>query len=88
MGAALAFRSGDRWAKKGTYLGKNKEVFDAEVFAILQAVRLLNDRKERGRHYTVFSDSQAAISRVQHDRIGPARALARAAIAEANDLIG
>ena len=61
-----------------TYLGKNKGVFDTEVFAILQAANLLCDREERGQRYTVFSDSQAAIARVQHDRIGPAHALAKA----------
>ena len=42
--------------RKGTYLGKNKEVFDAEVFAILQALNVLN-REEWGQRYTVFSDS-------------------------------
>ena len=46
--AVLAFKVGDRWVKRGTYLGKNKEVFDAEVYAILQAVRFLNDREGRG----------------------------------------
>ena len=80
MGAALAFRSAERWVRRGTYLGRNKEVFGAEVFTILQAIRLLNDRGERGQQYTVFSDSQAAIAKVQHDRTGPAQALAKAAI--------
>ena len=60
-----------RWpsggARGGTYLGKNKEVFDAEVFAILHAIRLLNERGETGKEYTISSDAQAAIARVQHD---------------------
>ena len=46
VGAALAFKRRDRLVGKGTYLGKNKEVFDAEVFAILQALNLLNNREE------------------------------------------
>ena len=83
---ALAFRDGDRWAKRGTCLGKNKKVFDAEVFAILQAARLLNDRGERGQVYTAFSDSRAAIARIQHDRTGPAHALAKVAIVVIDDL--
>ena len=69
------------WVKRGTCPGKNKEVFDAEAFATMRATRLLNERGERGRSYTVFSDSQAAISRVQHDMCGPAQALAKRVIA-------
>ena len=64
----------------GTFLGTNKEVFDAEVFAILRAVRLLNERGEFGRDYTIFSDSQAAVARIQHTDCGPAQALARATV--------
>ena len=79
---------GGGWTRKGTYLGRNREVFDAEVFAILRAARPMNGRGERGRDYTIFSDSQAAISRVQHGRCGPAQALARATIAMTNELCG
>ena len=86
MGTAVAFRSREGWVKRGAYLGKNKEVFDAEVFAILRATRLLDERAESGQNYTIFSDSQAAISRVQHDQCGPAQALARAAIAMVDSL--
>ena len=50
-GTRVPFASGAaRWLGVkggGTYLGRNKEVFDAEVFAILQAIRLLNGREER-----------------------------------------
>ena len=61
-------------------MGTNKEVFDAEVFAILQAARLLRDRDEESQAYTIFSDSQAAVARIQHDGCGPAQALARTVI--------
>ena len=64
VGAAVAFWARGSWARGGTYLGSNKEVFGAEVIAILRAVRLLSERNESGRSYTIFSDSQAAISRV------------------------
>ena len=80
VGAAVAYRDGERWVKRGTYLGKNKEVFDAEVYAILRAAKLLDERGERDRAYLVFSDSQAAIARVQHDGTGLAQALAKATI--------
>ena len=80
MGSALAYRGGERWVKRGAYLGRNKEALDAEVYAIMRVVRLLDEREERGQDYTAFSDSQAAIARVQHDRTGPAQALAKAVI--------
>ena len=85
MGAAVAFRRGREWVSRGTYLGRNKEVFGAEVFAILQAIRLLNERDETGGEYTVFLDAQTATARVQHDRCGPAQALARAVISVTDD---
>ena len=45
--AAVAFWRNGGWTRRRTYLGKNKEVFNAEVFALLRAVRLLNERRER-----------------------------------------
>ena len=80
VGAAVAFREGGSWKEEGVYLGKNKEVFGAEVFAIGRALRIINERGERGRRYTIFSDSQAAISRAQHDRTGAGQTLAVDAI--------
>ena len=44
---------------------------------------MFNERDEESRRYTVFPDSQAAISRVQHDRTGPGQMLAIRAIATA-----
>ena len=84
--AAVTFKGREGWVKRGTCLGKNKEVFDAEVFAVLRAARLLNERAESGQSYTIFSDSQAAISRAQHDWCGPAQALTRAVIATVDSL--
>lgn len=72
--------------RRGFYLGKNKEVFDAEAFALLRTVRLLSERGESGRDDTIFPDSQAAVSRIQHDRCGPAQALAKAVVAMVDDL--
>ena len=68
------------WVGRGTYLGTNKEAFGAEVFAILRAVRFLSKRGEEGKTYTIFSDSRAAVARIQHDDCGPTQALARAVI--------
>ena len=40
----------------------------------------MRDREETGASYTIFSDSQAAIFRLQHDECGPAQAMAIGAI--------
>ena len=87
VGAAVAFKEKGDWKREGTYLGRNKEVFDAEVFAIGRALEVLNDRGEESTRYTIFSDSQAALSRVQHDRTGPGQALAIRAINTAKSLV-
>ena len=39
VGAAVAWWRNGGWTGRGTYLGTNKEVFDAEVFAIYQALK-------------------------------------------------
>ena len=67
VGAAITFRREGRWVNHGWYLGKNKEFFDAEVFTIGQDLEELNEREERDTEYMIFSDSQAALSRIQHD---------------------
>ena len=86
VGAAWAWWQGGEWRGDGSFLGTNKEVFDAEVYALLGAIRLLSDRGETGADYTVFSDSQAAIFRLLHEECGPAQALARAAITASQEL--
>ena len=81
VGAACASSSGGgEWVGQGFYLGHNKEVFDAEVFAIYQALRLLDRRQAAGQQYTIFSDSQAAIQRIRTDMLGPGQQWARAAM--------
>ena len=62
------------------HLGSNKEVIDAKVFAIYQALRAIEQRQERGRQYTVFVDSTSAITRVGDDSLGPGQHFAVASI--------
>ena len=61
-------------------LDKNKEVFDAKVFAMWQALRVLEQRNKRSREYTIFVDSTPAITRVRDDTRGPGQRLGVAAI--------
>ena len=88
VGAAAVWWEEGRWRGSGTFLGTNKEVFDAEVFAILQVIKLLNARGEYGRDYTIFSDSQAAVARVQHTDCGPTQALVSAVVDFSHEIRG
>ena len=72
LGAACVWRSPEGgWTGRRFQLGKNKEVFDAEGFAVWQALRVLEQRNERDREYTIFMDSPSAITRVRDDARGP-----------------
>ena len=69
------------------HLGDNKEVFDAEVFAIYQALRVFESRGRFGRRFAVFSDCQPAIQRAGSDVLGPGQCWARAIIEVASLLV-
>ena len=58
---------GGGWTGRRFQLGKNKEVFDAEMFAVWQALGALEQKSEHGREYTIFVDSTSAIARVRDD---------------------
>ena len=62
------------------HLGTNKEVFGAEVYAMYQALNIIDRRQENGHKYTVFVDSTAVIERVRSDSTGPGQRFAVAAI--------
>ena len=81
VGAACAWQDqdGERMGRQ-FYLGDNKEVFDAEVYAIYQALKVFEERRQAGKKYTIFSDCQPAIQRVRTDRLGPGQRWAKASI--------
>jgi ribonuclease HI len=68
------------------YLGKNAEVYDAELFAILKTLQLglkmvENNDIDKPIHVYIFSDSSAAIERLQkHHDLGPGHSIARESI--------
>ena len=57
-----------------------QQVFDAEVYAISQALEILDRRQESGHQCTVFVDPTSAIDRVRTDGIGPGQIFTAAAI--------
>ena len=75
------------WTGRRFHLGTNKEVFDAEVYAIYQALRIFEERHQSGRKYTISSDCQPAIRRALTDALGPCQQWARAIIELATGLI-
>ena len=87
VGAACVWRTPGGWTGRRFHLGKNKEVFDAEVYAIFQALSIINQRQERVHRYTVFVDSTSAIDRVRSDSIGPGQSFAIAAIETCTKII-
>ena len=80
VGVACVWRSLEgAWTGRRFLLGKNKEVFDAEVFAVWQALRALEQRNERDRKYTISLDSTSDITRVREEARGPGKCLGVAA---------
>ena len=87
VGAACAWQTEEGWTGRRFHLGTNKEVFDAEVYAIYQALRVFEERGQAGRKYTAFSGCQPAIRRALSDALRPGQQWARAIIEVATRLI-
>jgi hypothetical protein len=66
-GAGIAWKSNRDWREKAISLGKTKEVFDAELYGIQEALKLAyrehSIRRTLIRKVIIFSDSQAALKR-------------------------
>ena len=61
VGAACARKTASGWTGRGFHLGDNKEVFDAEAFAIYLVLRTFEARREAGRRYR-FSLTASTLS--------------------------
>ena len=68
------------WMGMWCHLGMNKEVFDAELYALYQAVKIFNERNEQDQSYIVLSDSAAAIEHARSGEMGLGQRLAVAII--------
>jgi ribonuclease HI len=91
VGAAVAWNEVDEWTVLKYRLGRNKEVFDAELFAILQATVLIRDEGaimigEGIQKISIFTDSQAALNRIQDNGIGPGQTWASAIIRNTDEI--
>jgi ribonuclease HI len=91
VGAAVAWKDVDEWTGLKYRLGTNKEIFDAELFAILRATVMIRDKAvgmivEGIQKAVIFTDSQAALNRIQHNGIGPGQTWASAIIRNTEDI--
>ena len=55
------------WMCRRYHLGKNKQVFDAELYALHQAVQIFDERNEQSQCCTILSDST---ERARSDEMG------------------
>jgi len=78
VGCAVVWKEGERWNKRRTHLGRQKEAFDAEMYAMSEAMKIVDEKaeKEKFTRVTVFTDSQATLRRIQSDEPGPGQVLA------------
>jgi ribonuclease HI len=84
VGCSVVWRraDGNSWVGVSFYLGRNKEVFDTELYAICEAISMFAARVTQGRHYMIFVDAQAAIQRCASNDIGPGQDFAHQIIAK------
>ena len=70
-----------QWVERQRFhLGNNREVFEAEVFAIYQALGTFEAGQETSRRYRIFSNCRPAVRRVMADALGATQHCARACI--------
>jgi hypothetical protein len=68
----------EEWNSERYHLGKEKQVFDAECYAILEELKLVAVRSdyEKVTKVMIFSDSTTVIKRVRHTRPIPGESVA------------
>lgn len=78
-GIGITWKSSQKWHKKSLALGQSKEIFDAELLAILEALKIAvkEKRKNNFQVLNIFSDSKTVIKRSQNDETGPGQAIAK-----------
>jgi len=75
----------DVWTGARVHLGKDQEVYDAELHAIYRAVLTLS-QEPRSQKITIFADAQVAFQRITSDVPGPKQRYALAIAQQAHSL--
>lgn len=60
----LAGPSGPSWTGIGFYVGNRQETFGAEIFAIMRTFHHLASKRQKPQDFIIFTDSQAAMTRI------------------------
>lgn len=67
-----------RWTGRSYHLGRNKEMFDAELYALYRASKILEERGEESQNCIIWTNSAAALNRTASDEMGPGQRFALA----------
>ena len=80
-GYSVVWRKGQSWKGLKVHMGYNQEAYDAECAAIARALETATFRAKRHKlgAVTIFTDAQAAITRMASDEPGPGQVYAIAA---------
>jgi len=78
VGCAVVWEEEGRWKKRRVHLGRQKEAFDAEMYAMSEAMKIADEMagNKEVTSVTVFTDSQATLRQIQWDEPGPGQVLA------------
>jgi len=49
VGCAVVWKGEGRWKKRRVHLGRQKEAFDAEIYAMSEVVKIVDERKKKKR---------------------------------------
>jgi len=66
-----------RWEKRRVHLDRQKEAFDAEMYAVSEAMKIVEEisEEEEVRRVTGFTDSQATLRSIHSYEPGPGQRL-------------
>jgi len=78
VGCAVVWEEEGQRRKRRIHLGRQKEAFHAEMYAMSEAVNIADEMAEEKEvtRITVFTDSQATLRPIQSDEPGPGQILA------------
>jgi len=73
VGCAVVWEEDRRWKERRVHLSRQKEAFDAEMYAMSEAMNIADEigSEREVERVTVFTDSQATLRRIQSDEPGP-----------------
>ena len=65
LGAGIYYIHGQNTITESYFLGHTQDTIDAEMYAISQAIKWIEESALKVQHYWIFTDSQVAIQRMQ-----------------------